>query len=341
MQIRQAELDDVPKLARVHVQADWDTYAPLFGCQAYALEPSQSELRWRRALGDGDMVLVACDGPEIVGFGHARGARIGALYLLRSHQRRGIGKALLSALLAALNNRGVAEARFDVVASNENAIAFYLSCGAYRVGETINRDRRGDSTDVVFAISTSKMINAAVERLQMTSERPLRSPMTAEVRNLHTELSVRDGLLRINNLNARETSMLTPERFDRLISVARVATFIEPSAAFLLAFAQDDEFDGGHFLWFRSRFATFLYIDRIVVAADRRRFGLGRLLYADLFKRADALGHRSVVCEVNLQPPNPISDRFHAAQGFEEVARATLEGGAKTVRYLLRRVTDR
>jgi len=131
--------------------------------------------------------------------------------------------------------------------------------------------------------------------------------------------------------------MLTRERFDRMISLARVATFIEPSAAFLLAFAEDDDFDGGHFLWFRSHFDKFLYIDRIVVAADRRRLGLGSVLYADLFKRAEELGHKSIVCEVNLQPPNPISDEFHAAQGFEEVGRATIEDGAKTVRYLLRR----
>jgi uncharacterized protein len=171
----------------------------------------------------------------------------------------------------------------------------------------------------------------------MTPERPLRSAMTVEIKDLHTDLSVRDGLLRVNNLSDRETSTLTRERFDRMISLARVATFIEPSAAFLLAFAQDDEFDGGHFLWFKSRFDKFLYIDRIVVAADRRRLGLGNALYADLFKRAEELGRKSIVCEVNLQPPNPISDQFHVAQGFQEVGRATIEDGAKTVRYLFRR----
>jgi uncharacterized protein len=171
----------------------------------------------------------------------------------------------------------------------------------------------------------------------MTLEHILRSAMTVEIKDLRADLSVRDGLLRVNNLSDQETSTLTRERFDRMISLARVATFVEPSAAFLLAFAEDDEFDGGHFLWFRSRLDKFLYIDRIVVAADRRRLGLGSLLYADLFKRAEELGHKSVVCEVNLQPPNPVSDRFHAAQGFEEVGRATIEHGAKTVRYLLRR----
>jgi uncharacterized protein len=171
----------------------------------------------------------------------------------------------------------------------------------------------------------------------MSRDHPLRSAMTVEIKDLHADLSVRDGLLRVNNSSARETSMLTRDKLDRMISLARVATLVEPSAAFLLAFAENDEFDRGHFLWFKSRFDKFLYIDRIVVAEDRRRLGLGRLLYSDLFKRAEELGHKSVVCEVNLQPPNPISDRFHAAQGFDEVGRAAIENGAKTVRYLLRR----
>jgi hypothetical protein len=73
IKIREAVLEDVPAIVRVHVQADWDTYSALFGSQAYALEPGESELRWRRAIGDGDILLVASDGIEIVGLGHARG----------------------------------------------------------------------------------------------------------------------------------------------------------------------------------------------------------------------------------------------------------------------------
>jgi GNAT superfamily N-acetyltransferase len=151
--IREATPDDIPAIARVHVQADWDTYSPLFGSQAYPLELGESECRWRRAL-EGDMLLVASAAADIIGLGHARGDRIGALYLLRSYQRRGIGRALLTRLLAALNRRGVAEARFDVVAINVNAIRFYQALGAYPVGRCINRDPRGDTEDLVFAIST-------------------------------------------------------------------------------------------------------------------------------------------------------------------------------------------
>jgi GNAT superfamily N-acetyltransferase len=155
IQIRAAAPDDIAAIARVHVNADWATYSALFGSRAYALGLGESELRWERALCEGDTLLVASDGGDIVGVGHARGDRIGALYLLRSHQRRGAGRALLRGLLAALNKQGVSEARFDVVAANKKAIAFYRAHGAYPVGRCINRDTRGDSEDLVFAISTT------------------------------------------------------------------------------------------------------------------------------------------------------------------------------------------
>ena len=158
--------------------------------------------------------------------------------------------------------------------------------------------------------------------------------MVSGIDDLHCELARREELLDANNASARETSMLSRARFDRLISTARVALFVPPAAAFLLAFEQSDDYDGGHFLWFRSRLDKFLYIDRVVVAEAYRRQGLGHLLYVDVFKRAVELGHARVVCEVNLRPPNPVSDKFHAAQGFEEIGRATTDDGAKTVRYL-------
>jgi predicted GNAT superfamily acetyltransferase len=143
-----------------------------------------------------------------------------------------------------------------------------------------------------------------------------------------------DALLRLNNASARETSLLTSERFDQLIRSARLALFIPPAAALLLAFEDTDDYDGGHFLWFRRRPGRFMYIDRVVVAEEWRRHGLARMLYEDVFKRAIRLGHSRVVCEVNVQPPNPVSDKFHESLGFEEIGRATFDDGAKTVRYL-------
>jgi predicted GNAT superfamily acetyltransferase len=162
--------------------------------------------------------------------------------------------------------------------------------------------------------------------------------MPSTILDLHDHPASRAALLRANNEVARETSLLAPERFDQMIAWASVATFIAPDKAFLLAFAHTDEFDGGHFKWFASRYDRYLYIDRIVVAEGERGRGHGRMLYEDLFTRAEGLGQDRIVCEVNRQPPNPQSEAFHAALGFEEVGRATINDGAKTVRYLARRL---
>lgn len=158
-------------------------------------------------------------------------------------------------------------------------------------------------------------------------------PERFDICDLHDSPS-REALLRVNNASARETSLLTPERFDCLIRSARVALVIPPAVALLLAFDDTDDYDGGHFLWFRGRPGRFLYIDRVVVSNEWRRHGLARMLYDDLFKRAARLGHFRIVCEVNVEPPNPVSDQFHETLGFAEIGRATFNDGAKTVRYL-------
>ena len=146
----------MPGIARVHAQADWETYAPLFGAHAYRLDVAECEQRWRRALRDGGVLLVATDRGVIVGLGHAYADRIGALYLLAAYRRRRIGKAVLGRLLQALHERGVVEARFDVVALNAAAIAFYRAQGARQVGRCTNTDPRGDTEDLIFAIATAK-----------------------------------------------------------------------------------------------------------------------------------------------------------------------------------------
>jgi hypothetical protein len=147
-------------------------------------------------------------------------------------------------------------------------------------------------------------------------------------------------LLALNNGHAQELSWLSPEPLAHLVGEAFSARRIGQVEAFLLAFDQDADYDSPNFLWFRSRYPRFVYIDRIVVAAAARGAGLARLLYRDLFTEAARAGHVRVVCEVNSQPPNPASDAFHAALGFMEVGSATLAGSSKTVRYLLRTLDD-
>jgi predicted GNAT superfamily acetyltransferase len=77
-------------------------------------------------------------------------------------------------------------------------------------------------------------------------------------------------------------------------------------------------------------------VDRIVVAASTRGRGYARRLYHDLFEHALKAGHERVACEVNISPPNPQSEAFHAALGFVEVGTADVYNGSRTVRYLSR-----
>jgi len=145
-----------------------------------------------------------------------------------------------------------------------------------------------------------------------------------------------DALLALNNAHAQELSWLTPERLLHLTGQAICARRVGEVDAFLLAFDQSADYDSPNFLWFRERYARFVYVDRIVVAESARGRSLARLLYHELFAKAARTGHFNVVCEVNSNPPNPASDALHHALGFSEVGGASIHDGRKTVRYLLR-----
>lgn len=142
-----------------------------------------------------------------------------------------------------------------------------------------------------------------------------------------------DGILALNNAHQKETSFLTSADLQRMIGNAYHARGVEPAQAFLIGFDQDGDYSSPNFLWFKERYERFAYIDRIITAEVARGQGLARALYEDLFKCATADGYSVVGCEVNMDPPNPGSDAFHAKLGFEEVGTALLANG-KTVRYL-------
>jgi predicted GNAT superfamily acetyltransferase len=147
-----------------------------------------------------------------------------------------------------------------------------------------------------------------------------------------------ESLLALNNAHAAELSYLTPERFRALLDAAWLSLVVDGGSALLLAFDHHAAYDGLNFLWFRDRWPRFAYVDRIVVAPAARGRGLARVLYERVLARAAADGLERVCCEVNLDPPNPVSDAFHAALGFEDVGRASVPGAGKVVRYLARDV---
>ncbi|GLH77697.1 GNAT family acetyltransferase [Bradyrhizobium sp. SSBR45G] len=150
--------------------------------------------------------------------------------------------------------------------------------------------------------------------------------------------SLLTALLDLNNAHASELSLLTAEGFANLVGLAWKAWRIGHADALMITLDERAAYDNPNHRWFRARYDRFVYVDRIVVAPSARGRGLARRLYEQLIREATAAGYERVVCEVNLDPPNPQSDAFHAALGFTALEAASIHGGAKTVRYMVRPV---
>ena len=132
-------------------------------------------------------------------------------------------------------------------------------------------------------------------------------------------------------LNEESVEVLAPLSRERLgllherASYHRVAVDGDEVVGFVLAFGSNTPHDSVNFRWFAARYPSFLYVDRVVVAASRRGRGVGGLLYCDLFGFARRQGYAHVTCEIDAEPPNPPSARFHERFGFAEVGSQPVE----------------
>ncbi len=142
-------------------------------------------------------------------------------------------------------------------------------------------------------------------------------------------------VLALNRASVEATSPLDLPGLRTLLAASCYARAIgAPADAFLIAMDGQSAYESINFRWFKARRERFIYVDRIIVADEARGLGLGRALYADLFAFGQERGYERICCEVNFDPPNPLSDAFHKALGFTEVGRAAIHNGVKTVRYL-------
>jgi predicted GNAT superfamily acetyltransferase len=141
-------------------------------------------------------------------------------------------------------------------------------------------------------------------------------------------------VLALNDESVRFLSPLSSERLVHLHRQAAIHRVIEAEGnviAFLLAFREGAHYDIVNYQWFASRYARFLYIDRLVVSRRLRAKGAGTALYQHAFAHAAAAGVPFVTCEFDIEPPNPLSERFHAKFGFQEVGRQPVANGKKVV----------
>ena len=150
-----------------------------------------------------------------------------------------------------------------------------------------------------------------------------------------------EAALELNNANAPAVGEIDRATLEFLIehSLYSFAIGDETLHAFCITFAPGAPYTSVNYQWFSKKYPDFVYLDRIVVGESMRNKSLGAKLYGAIEQRMikDCCAPL-LTCEVNLNPPNEGSIRFHNRIGFREVGQQDSKPGltvsmlAKTVR---------
>jgi predicted GNAT superfamily acetyltransferase len=119
----------------------------------------------------------------------------------------------------------------------------------------------------------------------------------------------------------------------------RVAEVDGHLAGFLIGFDQDAPYQSSNYLWFRERYPSFVYIDRVVIASSRRGAGVGRVFYADVQSFAEVRASQ-LACEVFLEPRNDVAVLFHGTYGFHEVGQQVMPETHRRVSLLAKELAS-
>ena len=152
-------------------------------------------------------------------------------------------------------------------------------------------------------------------------------------------------VLEINNANTPGVSELTMTELETDIKNCLHALVINNEkgevCAFCITFDQGAPDAGVNHQWFSERYESFVYLDRIAIDSTHQNHGLGAKLYQAVEqKMLQSAEHSMLCCEVNLEPPNPGSLRFHHRIGFIEVGQSFPEYANYRVSYLSKSLSE-
>ncbi|QDP99470.1 GNAT family N-acetyltransferase [Lysinibacillus fusiformis] len=140
MKIRAANLEDVGKIARVHVDSWKSTYANIIP-QSYLenLSYEKRENLWQQNVLNEHVFVAENDNGEIIGFccgGKNRSdsysdfeGELSAIYLIENYQGKGIGQQLVKTIIQCITNSGMNSMLVFVLADNPSKY-FYEKLGA-------------------------------------------------------------------------------------------------------------------------------------------------------------------------------------------------------------------
>ena len=139
----------------------------------------------------------------------------------------------------------------------------------------------------------------------------------------------------INEQGLPGTGQVSEQEVSDLLNLSTLSIGIfqnQKLVGFVICLSPRTEYKSLNYAWFNEKYEDFIYVDRIAVSSDQRNKGIGSKIYEEVI--AYSQEHEiPVAAEVNLNPPNPGSMRFHSRFGFEEVG--VLHHKEKSVTMLL------
>lgn len=144
-------------------------------------------------------------------------------------------------------------------------------------------------------------------------------------------------ILAMNNAATPNVSEAGEAELAALIEMSELTVALKDGdtlLGFVLTLPPGVGYASENYRFFSERYDRFIYVDRIVVAEEARNRGIGVKLYDLVTEYAENNDIPRVLCEVNLEPPNPGSLRFHKRIGFVEVGQQRTKGGTYLVSLL-------
>lgn len=134
-------------------------------------------------------------------------------------------------------------------------------------------------------------------------------------------------MLDINQSNTPALGDETTETMHQLFQWSSIALGVDIDhrlVGFCLLMPPLLPYPSANYRWFSDRYDDFIYLDRVGFESAHQGQGYGAALYAEIERLTDA-AHFTL--EVNLDPPNEGSIRFHQRQGFLEVGQQRTPSG--------------
>ena len=155
-----------------------------------------------------------------------------------------------------------------------------------------------------------------------------------DIRNL--TVAEASALWTINEECLPGVGQITQSAMEDLVSLASLpigAYQDQVLMGFVLCLPPGTRYASLNYAWFNERYDAFVYVDRIAVGQSYRDKSVGTFLYQRVIEESQKL-QCPVAAEINIEPPNPGSMRFHQRHGFDQVG--TLSHGDKSVAMMMR-----